>query len=213
MTTPDITQEQLQDLITQLEVNVDSIYHLILPSGMEMVGELFSQEQMYNEMIGQDNNAESFEDLLAEQEDELDLELVDEDGDEIDFDIADTAAHNDLLFLNPIKVYRDSWIDEQGDFQHTNYFLEWNPCIDGPFTHINKSNITSINKPNAETLVEYLKAVYKLYYPLLGEMTDGNQSVLASDRSNLKGLFGATQLQLNVIDFRAYQLRRNKGIF
>ena len=212
--TDDIDKEKLEQLISQLEINVDNVYHLLLSNGMEMVGEIFPPEQMWREMqdmsFPDDDGDETFEEMMAE-EDELELELVDDDGNEIEFDIEETPVHSDLLFLNPIKVYRDAWIDELGEFKHTNYFLEWNPCIDGPYTHINKTNIISMNKPNAETLVNYLRAIYQLYYPLLADLPEATNLSIIGERINLNE--DAVLFPKNIIDFTSYHAKRLNGVF
>lgn len=189
----DIDKDKLEELISQLEINIDNIFHLILPNKVEMVGELFPPEQLWEEINSyeSDESEETFADLLAEDGEPV-IELLDKN---LHFE-SDDPMHNDLLFLNPIKVARHEWIDENGEYQYIERFIEWNPCIDGPYTHINRNNIVSMNRPNDETLVQYLKTVYQLYYPHINDIP-------AKEKSGKK----------NVIDFRVYHTKRLKGSF
>jgi len=131
----------------------------------------------------------------------FDIEDMTEDSNEF-FDNVST----DYLFLNPIKVFRESWIDNEG-YACQNYFIEWNPCIDGPYTYINPATVISMNKPNHETLTSYLNAVHDQYYPLLMSAVDGvgkipeDQKLVIDD--NLKGN--------NIIDFNKYLLLKLSG--
>lgn len=207
--TKDIDKDKLEQLVSQLEINVENVYHLILPNGTEMVGELFPAEQMWQEFQDENEDRESFADLLAE-EGELVIEFTDKDGNEYE---VEGASPDDLLFLNPIKIHRENWIDPAGIYIYTNHFVEWNPCLDGPYTHINKDNIVSMNRPNAETMLNYLKAVYELYYPLINEISEDKLHELQS-RINDKfkknpGLVGPN----NVIDFKWYRSKRLNGKF
>ena len=103
--------EFINKVIEELEIDIDSIYHVTIVGGVEMVGEMF--------LIDLDSNFEKTED---------DDELISEEY----FESNDTQRA-DYLFLNPIKVFRDSWIDQDG-YSCQNYFIEWNPCMDGPYT-------------------------------------------------------------------------------
>lgn len=184
----DITAEQLEKLIDKLDIDIDDIYHLILPGGMEMIGQLFPVEQIADLTDIEDSNSD----------------LIDLTEDTVEF----VNEENDLLFLNPIRVHREHFINEDGMLGHTNYFTEWNPCIDGPFTNINKNQITSINRASPEALVNYLKAIYQIYYPLLDEIPDGDLTIIDNILPKKE-----SSIMKNVVDFKKYQTRRSRGKF
>lgn len=170
----EIDQEKLEQMVAQLKIKLENIHHVILNNGIEMMGEL--------------------------QQDLIDVELIDED-DELTFTI-EPEESDTYLFLNPIKIFRDSWIDNDGNHNYNNYYLEWNPCIDGPYTPISKYSITSINIPNELAMIGYLDAVYKEYYPaLIGEEVKMIMEKIVIVESK------------NIIDFSTYLMNRSKGIF
>src|ERR1035437_1532567 len=184
----DVDKDALEEMVSLLEIKVDNVYHLMLSNGSEMIGELFPPDQL--------PERESFTDLLSEDCDDIEPYeglLIEED-----------YNSSDLLFLNPIKIFRDTFQDETGEFHHQNFFLEWNPCIDGPYTTITKTAVVSCNKPNDATRLEYLKTIYKLYYSVLDEIP---QTKIAT---NLKLKPVITS---NVIDFKLYHLNRLNGGF
>lgn len=206
MTTKDIDKEKLERLISECDINPDNIYHIILSGDIELIGELFPPEQ-----IEITNNDEDDLEELFDDEDEIILELDDDLKKDFENDLTRDDP-DDLIFLNPIRIVRDRWVDENGNFEHKHYFIEWNPCIEGPYTHINKNKILAINTPNAETLVEYLKAIYNQYYPLLDELQKSGGNITGS-KINLENLKITTPQTINVINFFAYKSKRDSGTF
>ena len=198
----DIDRAALDNMISVLEINVDNVYHLILSNGSEMVGELFPPQQLppMNEdlMTG---------DFLEDSNEELDIELILDE--ELDFD----EDSPDLLFLNPVKIYRETFMDEDGRFQHQNFFLEYNPCIDGPYTHINKNSVISSNRPNEDTLYNYLKTIYYLYYELLEDLPVATNLTLTDNSKTKLKIQTTISVTNNVIDFHRYHLNRMNGGF
>lgn len=79
-------------------------------------------------------------------------------------EIEDSLLDPNLYFISPIKIVRDSWIDDEGNYNSNNFFVEWNPCIDGSLAHINPTAIIGMNKPTDECVFAYLKALQDLYY-------------------------------------------------
>jgi hypothetical protein len=133
-----------------------------------------------------------------EEEYELTLSLEDPSLFDDITDVKYEDAANEILILNPIKVYRDSWIDENGNLQHTNFYTKFNPCVEGPYTHLKHHAIQNMDKPNRETLNAYFAAIYEQYFPLLNEGIDGNSFVKESQKLQ----------SLNVVDFVAYRKKR-----
>lgn len=177
----DLNQNEIEDMISKLEINIDNIYHLILSNGMEMMGELFPSEQLIE-------NADS------NTQDDI-MEFVEEE--------------NNLLFLNPIRIHRTLLVDDEGEMKTNNYFTEWNPHIDGPFTHISKVSITAMNKPNESSLVYYLQSIYHIYYPILDEIPDGNLNMLG----DILPLKERVSIPKNIISFEDYHSKRINGRF
>lgn len=214
----DISKDQLEDLITHLEINLHNIHHVLFTDGTEMIGEVLdsfpitqTEKEEFAELLYE---MDEVDDYVANENEEDYLELVDSNGEEVEF--AEDGYYrlpeeNSILFLNPIRIYRDTWVDpNSGDMKHTNYFVDFNPCIDGPYVPIYKHSIASINPPNDETLVAYLKAVYKIYFPLLSsEVTDG--SVSSSDSKAPMVILKVSPK--NIIDFTSYLKKRQTGNF
>ena len=126
--------------------------------------------------------------------------------------IIDPDSAQTILFLNPIKIYRDLWVDDESNMQHKDYFMDFNPCIDGPFIPIYKNSITTKNPPNGETLIRYLKALYQLYYPLLSETPLGNITAF-SEPHNIPAKLKGKSVHKNIIQFTPYLKKRQLGNF
>lgn len=117
--------EFLKEVVDDLDINLENIYHFKILGGEELVGEVFTDFYI-------DSNQE------------------------------ETAEY---IIINPVKVIRHSWISEEG-FSSQHFFIEWNPCAEGPYAYINPETVISATSPNVETLKAYLLAVHDQYYPL-----------------------------------------------
>ena len=194
----DITKSDLEEMIAQLEIQIESIRHITFSDDTEIMGEVFSAVELIDSFLPNDTQ---------DGEDVLDIEFVDADDVE---DLLNETDETSILFLNPIKILRDTWIGPDGDMKHTNYFTEFNPCVDSPYLTIPKHLIKYINPPNAESLVEYLKAIYKIYCPIVHEIPDGDLTLIAK---NLKLLYPSAFTNKNVIDFKTYHKKRLDNTF
>lgn len=210
MTTKDIDKDKIEKLISQLEINTDNIYHVMLSSKMEMIGELFHPQQVRISEGNDNNNNDEYGDSPELILEENDLFTFEEDNLDNDFTRDDP---DDIIFLNPIRIMRDEWVDDEGNFHSKAFFVEWNSCIEGPYTHINKNKITAINSPNSETLLEYLKSVYNQYYPLLDELR--HNGVVFKEATNLETIDSESikKSPTNVISFSPYKKKRDVGTF
>jgi hypothetical protein len=212
----DIGKDELEELVSQLDIKVENIYHVVFTDDTEMVGEILSSnsededklKESFKEMLD-----EAKDDMFGEEELEIEIEYLDSDGAEISSDeVLYHPEDHSTLFLNPVKIIRDTWINPDGEMKHTNYFIEYNPCIEGPYIPIQNHSIKTINPPNNETLICYLKALYKIYYPLLSEIPDGNLSVI-SQTLKLNHSHLSVSTSKNVVDFTSYLKKRQSGSF
>jgi hypothetical protein len=71
----------------------------------------------------------------------------------------------DYIFYNPIKVIRDTFIDDDGCYNSHNFLVSWNPCIQNDFIFVKPSSVVSISKPNKLTMSLYLDSIKENYYP------------------------------------------------
>ena len=118
----------------------------------------------------------------------------------VDSEISECGIINSLLFLNPIKIIKEIFIDENNENINVEGYEEWNSSIEGPFTHIYINSILSQNVPNEKTLNNYLKSIHTLY---CSEMINDEDVDVISIKDKKK----------NVSDFNKYHLKRMNGTF
>lgn len=195
-----IDTERVSEIVDKLEIKVENIYHLLLSNGMELVAEIFPPEDQTTslEELLQDSNGETYETSSEDSDEYFTIEMDDE--------------FNDILFLNPIKVYRDVGFTEDGNYYSASYFTEWNPHTEGPYTHISKNNIVSMNSPNEETLNRYIVSVYQEYYPMIDSLLTGDIDFPTDVKLQSPKSIGEIN-HLNIIDFESYYLKRKLGNF
>ncbi len=108
-------------------------------------------------------------------------------------EIIDDKEQPLMIFLNPVKILQDSWFDEEEGYNSHNIFVQFNPCVDEPFTFINPDVVISISTPNHMTLKFYLDAVKDHYYP---------ENNLNEEKPEL--VIDVVPVKSNVIDFSKF---------
>jgi len=107
-------------------------------------------------------------------------------------EIIDDDKTTDHIFLNPIRVIRDAYIDGDGEYNCHNLLVGWNPCIKDPFIFIKPNSVISVSKPNEIAVEMYLGSVKEFYYP---ELYEEEMEIVLEEKKRFSD---------NIIDFQKY---------
>ena len=134
------------------------------------------------------------------------LEIEDSNSDE---------EQNQIILVNPVKILREGWVTEEG-YEAQHFFVEWNPCGDGPFATLNTSLIVSKAFPNAATLEAYIRTVNNSYYPeeFMFQMEDDSDGMAfefqLDETIEENSIPTESSKKTNVIEFIPHLIKKNK---
>lgn len=107
-----------------------------------------------------------------------------------------------LIIFEPIKILRETTINEDGDYNFQQYFIEWNPCMKEPFIVLNSPSIMTSTEPNQESIACYLETVYNKYFPELS---------LELDVSTKAETIQSSEKKTNIIDFNDWKSKNGRS--
>jgi hypothetical protein len=158
-----LEDSEISEILTDLDITLENIYHFKLVGDIEIIGEVFSDFHLPTEDF---TRGDLFEDIYGES-----------------------------LIINPIKILRDSWINEDG-YNASYYFVEWNPFSDSPYVALKEIMVISKVYPNEDTLRSYLYSLRDQYYP--------NEAILVEDNVQIST---KSKSENNVIDFQNWKFK------
>lgn len=139
---------------------------------------------MTEDFLTTDKHLDDLKDMDIKVENIYHVTLL--NGDEFIAELIPEKKKKDLVFLYPVRLIKDSFIDEEGIYNPSFLMVEYNVCTDQPYIPVNSKSITSMVTVNKETLMFFTETVKVYYFPDILVDLEGLESLLADPKTPLK---------------------------
>lgn len=173
---PDLEKE-IAEVCDALDIDPAAIVHVVESNGQQFIGEFFLPSAI----------------IVNDPENDGELTLEEADGSEDD----DPCS----IFINPLRILEEAYMDDEGNFQVSSFFIKYNQYTDDSFQTISKSLIKSIMPASNKAKMDYIISVGKEYYQI-------DEIELDDEETQSIQL-----VKTNVVDFGSYHIKRKAKQF